>query len=115
VCVGRSIERAATTYYKCLKENLMITKNYILTKSLAYIPMSSRSTLSSNYTDMIRSGINTKRQVISIGNPIDPINFKEIGTKNYWINNSVNIWNSLTVQLRLKMEICYTPIIIILY
>jgi hypothetical protein len=52
--------------------------------------------------------------VINIGNSIDLTNFKEIGTKNYWINNSVNIWNSLTVQLGLKMEIGYTAVKMVL-
>jgi hypothetical protein len=33
-------------------------------------------------------------------------NFKEIGMKNYWINNSVDIWNFL---LGLKMEVGFTP------
>jgi hypothetical protein len=57
----------------------------------------------------MRFGISTKGQVISIGNSIDFLNFKEIGTKNYWINNSINIWNSLTVLLGLKLEIGFTP------
>jgi hypothetical protein len=43
-------------YDKCFKENLTIIKNCVLRKSLAYIPMSSRITLNSNYTDIIRSG-----------------------------------------------------------
>jgi hypothetical protein len=33
--------------------------------------------------DRMRSGISIKGEVISIGNSIDPSNFKEIGTKNY--------------------------------
>jgi hypothetical protein len=37
-----------------------------------------------------------------------------IGIKNYWINNSANIWNSLTVQLGLKMEIGYTSVKMVL-
>jgi hypothetical protein len=63
---------------------------------------------------MTRIGISTKGQVINIGNSIDTTNFKEIGTKNYWINNSVNIWNSLTILLGLKMEVGYTPIKMVL-
>jgi hypothetical protein len=47
--------------------------------------------------------------VISIGNSIDPSNFKETGTRNYWINNNIDIWNSLTVVLGLKLETGYTP------
>jgi hypothetical protein len=47
--------------------------------------------------------------VISIGNSIDPSNFKEIGTRHYWINNSIDIWNSLTVVLGFKLETGYTP------
>jgi hypothetical protein len=53
--------------------------------------MSSKITLNLNHFDVIRSGVSTKGQVVSIGKFIDPTNFKEIGTKNYWINNSVNI------------------------
>jgi hypothetical protein len=101
--------KISTTYDKRFKENLTLTKNCVLWKSLAYIPISSRVTLNSNYTNMTRIGISTKGQVISIVTSIDPTNFKEIGTKNYWINNSVNIWNRLTFLLGLKMEIGYTP------
>jgi hypothetical protein len=46
----------------------------------------------------------------SIGNLIDPSNFKKIGMRNYWINNSIDIWNSLTVLLGLKMETGFTPV-----
>jgi hypothetical protein len=70
-------------YDKCFRENLTLTKNCVLKKSLAYFPMSSKVTLNSNHSDMIRSRISTKGQVINIGNSIDPSNFKEIGTKNY--------------------------------
>jgi hypothetical protein len=70
----------SATYGKCFKENLTLTKNCVLRKSLAYFPMSSRN---SYYFDVIRSGVSTKGQVISIGNFIDPTNFKEIGTKKY--------------------------------
>jgi hypothetical protein len=96
-------------YDKCFQDNLTLTKNCILKKSLAYFPMTSRVTLTSNHMDAMRSGISTKGQVISIGNSIDPSNFKEIGTKNYWINNSTDIWNSLTVLLGLKLEVGFTP------
>jgi hypothetical protein len=58
----------------------------------------------------MRFGISTKGQVISIGNSIDPSNFKEIGTKNYWVNNIIDIWNYLTVLLGLKMEVGFTPL-----
>jgi hypothetical protein len=44
--------------------------------------------------------------MISIGNSIDPSNFKEIGTKNYWINNSIDICNSLTVLMGFKLGTC---------
>jgi hypothetical protein len=36
--------------------------------------------MNSNHSNMDRSGISTKGQVISMGNSIDPSNFKEIGT-----------------------------------
>jgi hypothetical protein len=35
--------------------------------------------------------------------------YKEIGTKNHWINNNLKIWNNLTKLLKLKTEIGYTP------
>jgi hypothetical protein len=70
-------------YDKCLKENLTLTKNCILRKSVTYFPMIFRVTLNSNHIDTMRSGITTKGQVMSIGNSIDPSNFKKIGTKNY--------------------------------
>jgi hypothetical protein len=73
----------SAAYDKCFKENLMTTKNCVLKKSLTYIPMSFKITLNSNYSNMIRSGISTKGQVISIENSINPTHFKEIGTKNY--------------------------------
>jgi hypothetical protein len=88
-------------YYWLNFQNWQRNWQHILRKNLAYFPMSSRITLNSNCFDVIRSGVSTKGQVVSIGNSIDPTNFKEIGTKNYWINNSVNIWNNLTVQLQL--------------
>jgi hypothetical protein len=64
--------------------------------------------------DTMRSGISTKGQVISIGNSIDLSNFKEIGTKNYWINNSIDIWNFLIVLLVLKLEVNFTSFKLIL-
>jgi hypothetical protein len=63
----------------------------MLRKSLTYFSMTSRVTVNSNHSDMV----STKGQVISIGNSIDPSNFKEIGTRNYWINNSIDIWNCI--------------------
>jgi hypothetical protein len=36
-------------------------------------------------------GVCAKGQVINMGNAVDPSNFKEIGTQNYWINNSLTI------------------------
>jgi hypothetical protein len=66
-------------YDTCFQENLTLTKNCILRKSLTYFPMTSRVTVNSNHSNMVRSGIRTKGQVISIGNSIDPSNFKEIG------------------------------------
>jgi hypothetical protein len=59
--------------------------------------------------DTMRFGISIKGQLINIGNSINPSNVKEIGTKKYWINNSIDIWNSLTVLLGLKLEIGFTP------
>jgi hypothetical protein len=38
---------------------------------------------------MIRSGVSTKDQIICIGNSIDLSNFKEVGTRNYWINRFI--------------------------
>jgi hypothetical protein len=75
-------------YDKCFKENLTLTKNCILRKSLAYFPMTSRVIINSNHMDTMRFGISTKGQVISIGNSIDFLNFKEIGTK---ITGSITI------------------------
>jgi ribosomal protein S8E len=71
--------------------------------------MTSRITMNSNHSNYVRSGISTKGQVISIGNLIDFSNFKKIGTRNYWINNNINIWNSLTIVLKLKLKTGYTP------
>jgi hypothetical protein len=59
-------------YDKCFKENLTLTNNCILRKSLAYFPMTSRVTLTSNHMDTMRSGISTKGQVIGIENLINP-------------------------------------------
>jgi hypothetical protein len=47
-------------YDKCFKENLTLTKNCVLRKSLVHFPMSSRVTLNSNHMAMMRSGISTK-------------------------------------------------------
>jgi hypothetical protein len=65
--------------------------------------------MKSNHSNYVRNGICAKGQVISIGNSIDPSNFKKIGMRDYCINNSINIWNSLTVMLGLKIENGYTP------
>jgi hypothetical protein len=58
--------------------------------------------------------MSTKGFLVNINSAIDPSTYNEIGTKNYWINNSLKIWNCLTVSLGLKTEFCYTPINIIL-
>jgi hypothetical protein len=47
--------------------------------------------MTSSHSDYARNGISTKGQVMSIGNSIDPSNFKEVGTKTYWISNSIDI------------------------
>jgi hypothetical protein len=96
-------------YDKCFENNLTLTKNCFLKKSLIYFPMTSRVTMNSNHSNYAKSGVSTKGQVISIGNSINPSNFKKIGTKNYWVNNSINIWNSLTIALKLKLKTGYTP------
>jgi hypothetical protein len=70
--------------------------------------MTARVFIKSNHSNEVRNGICAKGQVISIGNSIDPSNFKEIWTRDYWINNSISIWNSLTVMLGLKIENGYT-------
>jgi hypothetical protein len=61
-------------YDKCFENNLTFTKNCVLKKSLTYFPMTTRVTMNSNHSNMARSGISTKGQVISIGNSIDPSN-----------------------------------------
>jgi hypothetical protein len=58
----------------------------------------------------MRNGVCAKGHVICIGNSINPSNFKEIGTLEYWISNSLTIWNSLMVMLGLKIENGYKPI-----
>jgi hypothetical protein len=47
--------------------------------------------------------------LVNINSAIDPSAYKEIGTRNCWINNSLEIWNCLTVSLGLKTEISYNP------
>jgi hypothetical protein len=61
--------------------------------------------MKSNHSENIRSGVCAKGHVICIGNSIDSSNFKEIGT----LDNSLTIWNSLTVMLGLKIESGYKP------
>jgi hypothetical protein len=78
-------------YNKCFENNLTLTKNCVLKKSLTYFPMTTRVFMKSNHSNEIRNGVCAKGQVISIGNSINPSNFNEIGTKNYWIKNSLNI------------------------
>jgi hypothetical protein len=88
--------KVSEVYDKCFKKNLTLTKNCILRKSLVYFPMTSRVTLTSNHMDRMRSGISIKGQVINIKNSIDFKKVKKINkNKNYWINNSIDIWNSL--------------------
>jgi hypothetical protein len=96
-------------YDKCFENNLTLTKNCVLKKSLTYFPMTTKVFMKSNHSNEIRNGICTKDQIINIGNSIDPSNFKEIGTRDYWINNSISIWNLITVMLGLKIENGYTP------
>jgi hypothetical protein len=71
--------------------------------------MTTRVYIKSNHSNNIKSGVCAKGQVICIGNSIDPSNFKEVGTKDYWVNNSITIWNSLTVMIGLKIENGYKP------
>jgi hypothetical protein len=89
-------------YDKCFENNLTLAKNCVLKKSLTYFPLTTRVFIKSNHSEHIRNGVCAKGLVISIGNSIDPSNFKEIGTQAYWINNSITIWNSLTVMLGYK-------------
>jgi hypothetical protein len=96
-------------YDKCFENNLTVAKNCVLKKSLTYFPMTTRVFMKSNHSEHVRNGLCAKGQVISIGNSIDPSNFKEIGTRDYWINNSLSIWNSLTVMSGCKVENGYTP------
>jgi hypothetical protein len=42
---------------------------------------------------------------VNINSTIDPSAYKEIGTRNYWINNNLEIWNCLTVSLGLKARV----------
>jgi hypothetical protein len=45
---------------------------------------------------------------VNINSAIDPSAYKEIDTRNYLINNNLEIWNCLTVLLGLKAESDYT-------
>jgi hypothetical protein len=96
-------------YDKCFENSLSIAMNCVLKKGLSYFPMTTRVFMRSNNSNRIRNAVCIRGQIISIGNSIDPSNFKEIGTKDYWINNSLTIWNSLTVMLGFKIENGYTP------
>jgi hypothetical protein len=52
----------------------------------------------------IRIGTSIKGFLVNINSTIDPSAYKKIGTKNYWINNNLEIWNYLTISLGLKAE-----------
>jgi hypothetical protein len=73
----------AKIYDNCCKNNLTIAKNCVLKKSIVYFPMTTRVFIKANYLNEVRNAVCAKGQVTSIGNSIDPSNFKEIGTKNY--------------------------------
>jgi hypothetical protein len=71
--------------------------------------MTTRVFIKSNHSEESKNGVCAKGQVINIGNSIGPSNFKEIRTKDYWVNNNISIWNSLTVMLGCKIENGYKP------
>jgi hypothetical protein len=106
---GRINEDFAKLYDKRFENHLTLAKNCVLKKSLTYFPMTTRVFMKSNHSVNMRNGVCVKGYVICIGNSIDPSNFKEIGTLDYWISNSLIIWNSLTVMLGLKIENGYKP------
>jgi hypothetical protein len=89
-CPGHINVDVSEMYDKCFENNLTFTKNCVLKKSLTYFPMTTRVFMNSNHSNQIRSGVCAKGQVISIG------------TRDFCINNSISIWNSLTVMLGLK-------------
>jgi hypothetical protein len=84
-------------------------KNYLLRLNLVQSTFSSRIQFESNWSEGIRSGTSVKGFLVNINSAIDPSAYKEIGTKNYWINNCLEIWNHLSVSLGLKIETGYTP------
>jgi hypothetical protein len=64
--------------------------------------------LNQNGQTTLRIGTSTKGFLVNINSAIDPSAYKEIGTKNCWINNSLEIWKCLTVSSGLKTEIGYS-------
>jgi hypothetical protein len=47
----------------------------------------------------IRGGTSVKGFLVNINSAIDPSTYKEIGTRSYWINNCLEIWDHLSVSL----------------
>jgi hypothetical protein len=82
ICQGIS---KAQVYEKCYHENILDAKNYLLK------------------ANDIRFGSSTKGHLINISTAIIPSTFKKIGTKSYWVNNNIEIWNYLTVILGLDI------------
>jgi hypothetical protein len=67
-CPGHINVDVSQMYDKCFENNLTLTKNCVLKKSLTYFPMTTRVFIKSNHSNNIRNGICAKDQVISIGN-----------------------------------------------
>jgi hypothetical protein len=61
------------------------------------VPMTTNIFMKSNFSNQVKNGTCAKVQVINIGNLIDSLNFKEIGTKNYWINNTPTKLNLMRI------------------
>jgi hypothetical protein len=96
-------------YEKCFQENILEVKNYLLRLNLVQTTFNSKIQFGPNWLNDIRIRIIRKDFLVNINSAIDPSAYKEISTKNYWINNNLEIWNCLTVLLGLKAESDYTP------
>jgi hypothetical protein len=54
-----------------------------------------------DWSSDIKFKTSTKGHLLNISIAIDPSAFKEIGTRKYWINNNLEIWNYLS-SIRFK-------------
>jgi hypothetical protein len=72
---------------------------------------SSKIQIESNWSEGIRVGRSVKGVFVNISSVTNILTYKEIGTRSYWINNYLGIWNNISVSLGLKSKSGYTPLV----